>query len=292
MKNLSVITAAYTHGSVFHADDVFSTAFLRMVNPGIKVIRINSKELVQAFADMDDVIAFDIGEGEYDHHQTDRQRRPIEDGYFFDKDGTMQQIPYCAFGLLWRDYGRLLCPADKAWAKLDRELVLPIDKCDNGVDRNLLSSAIGQFNPNWNEDGSDDARFTKFMQAVEMAQGILQAYVARVNAEVEAEDAVLGSEVVDGNILVLDRYLPWQDIVINQMPDILYVIYPSNRGGFNVQTVPDAPGSFNGRKLFPVEWLGNPDRSLGMTFCHPGNFLLATETLDRAVACARIAASK
>lgn len=292
MKNLSTVTIGYTHGSVFHADDVFAAAFLSIVNPKIGFVRTNLKELAQWIADLDEAIVFDIGEGEYDHHQANRARRPIEDGYFFDKDGTMQQIPYCAFGLLWRDYGHLLCPSDKAWAKLDRELVLPIDKCDNGVERNLLSSAIAQFNPNWNEDCSDDARYAKFMQAVDMAQEILQSYVARVNAEVEAEDAVLSSEVVDGNILVLDRYLPWQDIVINQMPDILYVVYPSNRGGFNVQTVPDAPGSFNGRKLFPVEWLGNPDRSVGMMFCHPGNFLLATETLDQAIACARIAVSK
>lgn len=291
MKNLSNVTTAYTHASIFHSDDVFAAAFLKLVNSHVSIYRTNDKNFVQS-QNSDDVLVFDIGEGEYDHHQADRTRRPIEDGYFFDKDGTMQQIPYCSFGLLWRDYGRLLCPYEKAWQKVDKTLVLPIDKADNGVEANLLSSAIGQLNPSWNADGSDIARNALFRLAVQMAKVILQHYVERANAEYEAEKLVLNSRVVDGKILVLDQYLPWDNTVIEQMPEILYVVFPSNRGGYNVQTVPDAPGSFNGRKLFPVEWLGNPERSLGMTFCHPGNFLLATETLDQAIACARIAVSK
>lgn len=291
MKNLNNITTAYTHGSIFHSDDVFATAFLKLVNPHISIYRTNDKSFVQTQTS-DDVLVFDIGEGEYDHHQKDHALRPIEDGYFFDKQGVMSQIPYCSFGLLWRDYGRLLCPYDKAWQKVDKTLVLPIDKADNGVEANLLSSAIGQLNPSWNADSSEFARDVKFGLAVQMAKAILRNYVDRANAEYEAEKLVLNSRVVDSKILVLDQYLPWDNTVIEQMPEILYVVFPSNRGGYNVQTVPDAPGSFNGRKLFPVEWLGNPDRSLGMTFCHPGNFLFATETLDQAIACARIAVSK
>ena len=289
MKDITKITNGYTHGSIFHADDIFATALLEILVPGIQIARTNSVEMVQA-ADKDDcAIVYDIGYGEYDHHQPDRATRPIEDGYFFDKDGRMALIPYCSFGLLWRDYGKVLCPHEKAWKKVDRDLVLPIDKNDNGVDHNLLTSAFAQFNPNWNEDGSDAARYAAFAQAVEMAKTILNAYVSRANADVEAEESVKSSEVVDGKILVLDQYMPWNDIVINDMPEILFVVFPSNRGGYNVQTVPDAPGSFTGRKLFPKKWLGNPDASLGMTFCHPGNFLLATETKEQAVNCAKLA---
>lgn len=291
MKNITAIKNAYTHGSVFHADDVFSTAMLLLINPDIIVNRTNDMGFVKSVADNDDCIVYDIGEGEYDHHQKDHALRPIEDGYYMTKDGRISGIIYCAFGLLWKDYGYLLCPEKKAWEKVDKELVINIDKNDNGISANLLTSALSQFNPNWDDDCSDGARYSSFMQAVNIAQAILRRYVNRANSEVKAEEKVKNSTVIDGKILVLDEYMPWQDVVVNDMPEILYVVFPSSRGGYNVQTVPDAPGSFTGRKLFPAKWLGNPDSSLGMTFCHPGNFLLATETKDQAINCAQIAAA-
>ena len=286
MKNIANLKTAYTHGSVFHSDDVFAAALLLMLNPEIKIERVNK---VLPGMEAENTIVFDIGEGEYDHHQVDRTLRYMTDGYYFDKEGRMSAIPYCSFGLLWRDYGYLVCDSAKAWAKVDKTLVLSIDKADNGVAGNTLSSVISDMNPCWDEDQSDAARMGKFLGAVTFATGILKRAIAKANSESRAEEFVLNSKVVDGNILVLDRYLPWTDVVIEQMPDILYVVFPSARGGYNVQTVPDAPGSFNGRKLFPSKWLGNPDKSLGMTFCHPGNFLLATETLEQAINCAKIA---
>lgn len=286
MKNISELKFAYTHGSVFHADDVFATAFLMMLKPDIQVERIISKDIAAEKASLDDCIVYDIGEGEYDHHQKDCARRPISDGYFFDKEGKVQLIPYCSFGILWHDYGRMVCPSEKAWKKVDDSLVLPIDKADNGVERNTLSAAVHSFNPAWNSTHTTDYMFSS---AVVWAKQVLQNYVDNANAEAAAEEAVQKSQVVDGKILVLEKYLPWQDTVIENMPEILFVCFPSMRGGWNVQTVPDAPGSFTGRKLFPTKWLGNPDASLGMTFCHPGNFLLATETMEQAIDCAKIA---
>ena len=285
MKNLMSVTKGYTHGSVFHADDVFSAAMLKLINPAIATSRIFK---VTEEMNADDCLVFDIGEGLYDHHQSDNVRRPIEDGTFIDKDGHLQLIPYCSFGLLWRDYGSMLCPTQKAWKKVDTTLVLPIDKCDNGVERNALSGMVHAFNPVWTSSVTANEAFA---HVVELAQDILKQYVDGANAEAEAERVVLGSRVENGNILVLDKYVPWQDVVIAQMPDILYVVFPSARGGYNVQTVPDAPGSFSGRKLFPREWLGNPAKELGMTFCHPGNFLLATDTEEQAVNCAKLAAA-
>lgn len=284
MKNIFSLTRAYTHGGVFHADDVFSTAFLKMLNPGIKVVRTN-KVTDEMSAD-EYAIIFDIGGGVYDHHQADKAVRPIEDGHYFDSTGRMCMIPYCSFGLLWHDYGRIICNSDKAWKKVDRDLVIGIDKADNGIAGNALASAIAQFNPSWNSIIPADEAFD---MAVNMASSILKNYINNANADFEAESIVRGSKVVDSKILVLDKYVPWQDVVVNEMHDVLFVIFPSNRGGYNVQTVPNAPGSFVGRKLFPTAWLGNPDKELGMTFCHPGNFILSAETLDQAINCAKIA---
>lgn len=286
-KNINKITTAYTHASVFHADDVFAAALLTTINPTIDIQRVMSVDNIE---DTENVIIFDIGEGEYDHHQKNKALRPMGDYNYIDRSNNeVKAIPYCSFGLLWRDYGELLCPNPKAWKKVDRDLVLPIDKADNGIFGNTLASAIGQFNPAWNSVvGQDDC----FALAKSVAEAILHNYIDRANAEVEAESAVLKSEVIDNRILVLRQYMPWQSVVVEQMPEILYVVFPSQRGGYNVQTVPAFSGSFTPRKGFPTEWLGNPDESLGMYFCHPGNFLLSCYEQDQAIRCAQIAAGK
>lgn len=303
MKNLFNILYAVVHSTVFHADDVFSAAFLKIIRPDLTVYRTCnlSKQIISDIA-ADKAIAVDIGAQfgvtEYDHHQVDKAYRPIENGTYFDKQGHMSMIPYCGFGLLWRDFGNLLCPYEKAWKKVDRDLVLAIDKADNGVESNMLSAAIHKFNPAWNVyTGNSDAdnvlENEAFWKAEQFAEAVLRQYVDNANAEYEAEKLVLESFTVSsGKILVLDKYLPWQDTVINEMPDILFVVYPHKRGGYAVQTVPDAPGSFTGRKPFPERWLGNPDASLGMTFCHPGNFLAAVDTLENAIHVADIAISE
>ena len=73
---------AFTHGGKFHADDVFSSALLLYFNPEIQITRGN-----QVPEDYEGIV-YDIGRGEYDHHQKDSRVR--ENG-----------IAYAAFGLLW-----------------------------------------------------------------------------------------------------------------------------------------------------------------------------------------------
>lgn len=78
--------AAFTHGGKFHADDVFSAALLLHFNPQLTIQRGN--RVPEDFAG----IVFDIGRGEYDHHQKDSRIRE-------------NQVPYAAFGLLWEALG-------------------------------------------------------------------------------------------------------------------------------------------------------------------------------------------
>ena len=52
---------ALTHSGKFHADDVFSSALLKIINPNIKIIR--AFDVPKDF----DGIVFDIGCGKFDH---------------------------------------------------------------------------------------------------------------------------------------------------------------------------------------------------------------------------------
>lgn len=141
---------AFTHGGKFHADDVFSSALLLYINPEISITRGNSVP--------DDFtgIVFDIGRGEFDHHQKDSRIR--ENG-----------VPYAAFGLLWESVGADILGEELA-VKFDESFVQPLDNNDNTGEKNELATLIGNFNPSWDyEGGSDEA----FFQAISVAGMIL-----------------------------------------------------------------------------------------------------------------------
>lgn len=270
MKNISDLKMAYTHAGVFHADDVFSSAFLSMIKPDIRIIRTNTPPEEYG----EDAIVFDVGRGEYDHHEEPEKKEKRENG-----------VPYAAFGKLWRDYAHFLINSDEVKRRVDRDLVEKIDLSDNIGEENLLSAYFAVLNPSWDEDTvSDDA----FEEAVEEAKRILGRFISWKESECKAREIVLSSELDEG-VLVLERYVPWRETVINEMPEVKFVVYPSSRGGYNVQTVPLDIDSLEGQIMFPVEWLGKTNEELGITFCHPGNYLLATDTLEHALNAVKMA---
>lgn len=264
-----------THSTTFHADDVFGTALCRLINPDIKIIRtLDVDKALEMAANLGEkAIVFDIGMGKYDHHQEDKAFRKTELG--------KEPVPYCGFGLLWLDFGYLLCPDPIAWEKVDRTLVIAIDRADNGIQQNMLSASIKVLNPNWNDTVSEDVAFHR---AMNIAMILLKGHIDHANAICAARDEVM-SRYFGGEILVLDTYLPWADTVQTEekMRDILFVVYPSQRGGWNVQTVSKQPGTFANRMDFPTDWLGHADPDRGIHFAHTANFLIACDTKEQAV---------
>ena len=134
----------FTHAGSFHADDVFSTAFLKILNPNIKITR------GFAVPTNYDGIVYDIGGGEFDHHSIDRECR---------ESGVM----YAAFGKLWRKYADLIVSPYVKDA-VDKELISYLDESDNTGKRNLLSSVIYNYNGYWDEDQSLRAQNKRFFE--------------------------------------------------------------------------------------------------------------------------------
>lgn len=257
----------FTHSSVFHADDVFSTAFLRMLNPDIVIER--GTRVPENF----DGIVYDIGLGEFDHHQKDNECR--ENG-----------LPYAAFGKLWRAFAPEYF-SEYVFRTVEKNLIESLDTVDNLGGVNAISDAIGAFNPAWDSDESEEKCFE---EAVSIAGRILAAYISKAQSQERARGIVQKalSEAEDG-IVVLPCFCPWEQEA-QEDPNAKFVIFPSKRGGYNIQTIPTKENPKVGRVLFSKEWLGNPDPSLGMTFCHTANFLACTNTLEQAIHVARIAA--
>lgn len=270
MKKINY-TTALTHGGVFHADDVFSSALLRILNPEINISRIFkvSEDIPE------NTIVFDIGFGQYDHHQKDAPIR--ENG-----------IKYAAFGLLWKKFGHMLMSKGNA-EKFDLEFIQPLDCADNGGTVNTMYSVIRSFVPNWNdeEQNMDEA----FFKAVNFAEEVLKREFRRIQSSEAAEAAVKKAlNESDGEIVVLERFCPWESVLIPSTAK--FVIFPSLRGGFSAQAVPTVIGGRDQKVPFPAEWAGKNPQELqgyvdGMTFCHPGKFMVSTKTVEQAITACR-----
>lgn len=263
---------AVTHGGKFHADDVFSTALLRILRPDIQVRRV-----LQAPQE-EGVLCFDIGFGPYDHHQKGAPVR--ENG-----------VPYAAFGLLWRELGPQLVGEREA-ARLDESLVQPLDLNDNTGVPHDLADLVAVFNPSWDSTQSPD---DGFWQAVE----VVQAYLARKleavwsiqRARAVVEPALAAMQ--DG-IVVLEPYAPWKQVLLDS--PALFVVYPSQRGGYSAQGVPQSQEDPRLRCPFPAAWAGKSAAELaalsgiaGLRFCHNNGFLIAAESREEAIAACRLA---
>lgn len=148
----------FTHGSRFHSDDVFATAFLKLLNPEIKIYR--GFEVPKNF----DGIVYDIGRGKFDHHQNDKEYRH-------------NGCPYAAFGLIWREFGAYYIGSEEEAAKFDAKFIQPLDESDNTGKDNLLANIIDEFNPGWDKNESYDKCFWK---AVDFAKQILDNHFKSV----------------------------------------------------------------------------------------------------------------
>ena len=309
MKNLvirendTVNTYFMTHSGIFHADEVMATVILIKRFGNIRVRRtfkVPEKFSELKLFDGTLPIVYDIGGGKYDHHQ--------RGGNGCRENG----VPYASAGLIWRDFGRDVSPdtcpnKELVWSLVDRDLIQGIDAIDNGAMPSAdyackamsISGVISSFNPTWNSSKSSDDCFE---EAVEFAErifdNVLESAMSKAEAEAVVETAI--AEAAEG-IMVLPYFVPWQEFVFSsenpKAKELLYVVFPSNRGGYNMQCVPVSLGSFASRKVLPENWCGLPASELQavtgvatVTFCHNNGFMAATQTQEDAIKLAKLAA--
>ena len=276
-----------THSGTMHADEVFATAFLDMFLDHVKVFRTN--EIDSSFVS-DDVYIYDVGRGKFDHHQIDALKR--DNG-----------IIYCAFGLLWKEYGKEFLKKydidyiDDVWEGIDKDLVEYIDADDNGQFPKIesiykvktLPGIIKIFNPSY--DSYQDEN-TQFERACILAKMILEEEILYINGKVIANRKLLDElENVNSKdkFIILDKYLPYEEVILNndKFKNILFVAYPSNRGGYAIKVVPKGIDDKTARQSFPEEWAGLVGTELeavsglkGLKFCHTARFLVSCDSLD------------
>ena len=275
-----------THSGTMHADEVFATAFLENLLKDIKVFRTTNVDfdLVRS-----NTLVYDVGRREFDHHQLDALKR--DNG-----------ITYCSFGLLWKAFGKKYLKqegfsnVDSLWEYIDKDFVEGIDADDNGVFPKIdaiykvktISSIIKLFNPSFDSDEDESCQFIK---AVDVASKIFYEEILYANGKVIADKNIndLLDEVGSANkFLILDKFLPYEETILNREDknNILFVAFPSNRGGYAIKTIPKSLTDKTARMDFPEEWAGLEGEELekvssikGLTFCHTGRFIVSCKDL-------------
>ena len=276
-----------THSGTMHADEVFATAFLDLYLGNVRVFRTNKVD----FSKIDDnVLVYDIGRGEFDHHQEDALKR--ENG-----------ITYSSLGLLFKKFGRdflikqKIMDIDLVFQGIDKDLIEAIDADDNGFFPKIeapykvktISSMIKIFNPSYQSLENESEQFLK---AVEVAKRIFEEEVIYINGKVLADKKVKEEiDKLDDNskYMILDEYIPYEECVLSceKTKNLLFVAFPSNRGGYAIKVIPKDLNDHTARMPFPLEWAGKVDSELenvsgieGLTFCHVGRFIVSCRDLD------------
>lgn len=283
MKDANCIT----HNGTMHADEVFATAFLELYFGNIKLIRtsaVNYDEINEK------AIIYDIGRGKFDHHQVGALKREND-------------ITYSSFGLLFKEFGkdflrkRKIEYVDEVFEGIDKDLIEGIDADDNGnfpkieADYKVktLSNVIKLFNPSYASLENEEEQFIK---AVLIAKSILEEEILYINGKVKALkklNTIIEALKDEDKYIILDEFLPYEDALLNneKAKNILFVAFPSNRGGYAIKTVPKSLDDRTARLDFPEDWAGLSNEELekvsnirGLRFCHLGRFIINCDTKE------------
>ena len=219
-----------THSGNFHIDDIISTIFLSKVLENVVLIRIPSIENMN----LKNKIVYDIGFGEFDHHQKNRNGKR--------KNG----IYYSSIGLLWKKYGKKYLRnldeknTDKIFEYMDKELIQYIDATDNMqieyLENKVSPDYIKYCNPQWNENISEDEAF---VYALKLADEFWEVYIKHAIAEVKAIELILNEEKKSKECyFVFNSDLPYRKAVNLMKNDkIKYMIFKSRREGYDIRII-------------------------------------------------------
>lgn len=290
-----MITVA-THSGNFHPDEVFGIATMQLYlgQDSFKIVRTRDDAVI---AEADWVLdvggVYDAVNNRFDHHQLGA---PVRDN----------GIPYSAFGLIWKHYGEFVAGSAEAADAIERQLVLPIDAGDNGInlynlnDKQVapaeLFSIVSSFRPVWgSEDSWDDA----FLLAVDFARGLLERNIAQAQAVTKQRQFIkdIYDQAVDKSVIELPMSVNRNAFV--EYADVKVIVYPSTSAEgerWKAEVIPKKYNSFDNRVLFPLSWGGLRDQELAKVsglssaiFCHKACYLYAAWTREDALAAAAAA---
>ncbi len=309
-------TRIITHSGSFHADDVFGVAVLAALHPDHELVRTRDAATIATGDFAVDVGGeWDAAGGRFDHHQR---------GFDGAREGGGEG--YASAGLVWREFGpryvqqvarslgHALAADDAAAiaADIDASLVRYLDLVDTGAAAVApgafgLSSQVAALNSTWLEEqpldtaGRARLQLERFVEAQSVVQRYLERLVLRRIGQELAAARVRGAQrLLEGRLLHLpEGGMPWTAVVLQEMPDVLLVLYTERDedGARQVlRTVPKEAGSFANRMDLPATWAGLRNEELAAAsgvpdavFCHTNRFIAVARSFEGALQMARLA---
>lgn len=221
-----------THSGKFHVDDVMATIFLSKIKE--KVILLRTPDIKDE--DVNGKLVYDIGLGEFDHHQKERNGKR--------KNG----IYYSSIGLLWKEYGKEYLKKENVkyikntFEYIDEELMQNIDAADNMqfeyVKNKISPDFIKLCNPKWDDTISES---DAFINALKLADEFWILYLNNAISKVKATEILRKKiEKCKDNYLILNKEMPYKRAIkLYNNNKIKYLIFKSRREGYDIRTVTD-----------------------------------------------------
>jgi uncharacterized UPF0160 family protein len=290
---------ASTHDGRFHADEIFALAMLNLIFPDLEIVRSRDENVYKNADIIVDVgHVYDPDNLIFDHHQRSFSLKR-ESG-----------IPYASFGLVWKQYGELLCGSSKTSEYIDSVIVQAIDADDNGIDIyetkidgvgfHTLSDIIESFVPRHVDD--DDKVQKGFDRALNFATSYMkrQIKLAKELFEVALPNIRNAIKVAeDPRILIFKMFdKTWLNFIARESEEALFVIFPTHRKTWAIRSVPKRGQKFEYCKLLPAVWGGRQKDFAGIShvhdalYRHNGCFLAEARSLEGAEKLAVIALEK
>ncbi len=280
-----------THSGSFHADDIFACAtlslYLKRQGERFELVRTRDESIIEGADYVFDVGGiYDPQTNRFDHHQIGGAGKREND------------IPYAAFGLVWKKIGPLLCEDERVVDDIDRRLVQGIDAIDNGISISEslpcgvydygLYGIISAYQNTWKEARNEKKQYESFMKLVSFFEGVLEREIEKTKHHLEMleiiEDCYQRSE--NKQIIEVPYHVGVGSLsqVLHKYDEVLYVVARSN-GNWKVVAMRKNPCSFENRKALPQSWAGKRGEALqevsgvsDAVFCHNALWMAVAES--------------
>jgi uncharacterized UPF0160 family protein len=280
---------ASTHDGRFHADEIFALAALNLIFPDLVIVRSRDENVYKSVDIIVDVgHVYDPENLIFDHHQRSFSLKR-ESG-----------IPYASFGLVWKQYGELLCGSFESAEYIDSAIVQAIDADDNGIDIyetkiagigfQTLSDIIESYVPRYVDDDQKVQRgfdlalnfATSYMvRQIELAKELFEVALPNIRNAIKAAE--------DPRVLTFYKFdKTWINFIPRESKEALFAIFPTHRKTWAIRSIPIKRQKFEYCKLLPKRWGGRQKAFARISdvhdalYCHKGCFLAEAKSLEGA----------
>ena len=282
-KKINEIKVIAVHDGVFHADDLLCVALINYFGGGFhQVVRTRNAEKI-AQAD----IACDVGMGEFDHHDKERETYP---------NGVI--MAGCGKVARWLAAQPETNLTEEELELLKIKALYAVESLDNGQNPNDLPNVypnpftfVSAMNALDSEGGiyskeQDDA----FMSCLMMVEKVLERIMKSIREELSNQKLLKEciSSREESAIVVMPNFIKgWQNGIIGYNKEcdesriIKLVVFPGKGQSWNVQVVPKTT-SFTDRS----SWVNIPEKVAeieGFEFRHAAAFMAVFGSKDAAM---------